>query len=330
MSSVSNLTAARALISALPREELQNLNKEIRQLIASAPKEKKEKKSKRPAAVGQLAWFAFMAHCRATLAERFTTCKSAPDYAVVCKAIRQEDEAAYTAFVEKFKAENSAPASDAEVSSDAPAPAAPPDAPALAAPAAPSDAPPAPATKAKLTPEEKEAAKLAKALEKEQKSAAKSAEKEQKSATKSAEKEQKAAAKSAEKAEKEAAKAAKAAEKAADKLQKSLEKQQKLAEKEAAKEAAKAAKLASKPAKAKPAAKKATPTAPISADATPALAEPQEDDMPKMTIAGTAYWHDESTNGLYSIDAAGGFGDWVGYFQPDNEEEPIRYTASPE
>jgi len=308
MSSVSNLTAVRALISALPRKELQALDKEIRGLIEASPKKT------RVAAVGQKAWFAFMRHCRDTMADRFTACKSAPDYAVVCKAIRQEDEAVYTAFVEKFKAENSAPPSEAEVS-----------------PAPPSEAsvPVAkPSAKAKLSAEEKEVAKVAKALEKEQKAVAKSAEKEAKSATKSAEKEQKAA-------DKEAAKAAKAAEKAADKLQKALEKQQKLADKEAAKEAAKAAKLAAKPAKAKPAkakpaAKKATATAPISAEATPAPAEAEEDAMPKITIAGTAYWHDESTNGLYSIDAAGGFGDWVGYYQPDNEEEPIRYTATPE
>lgn len=302
------MTAALALISGLPREDLQNLNKEIRTLITTAPK------AKRTAAVGQKAWFAFMRHCRDTMADRFTACKSAPDYAVVCKAIRQEDEAVYTAFVEKFKAENSTPASDAEVSSAPPSE------------AEVSSAKPATKAVAKAKgAEEKEAAKVAKALEKEQKAVAKSAEKEAKSATKSAEKEQKAA-------EKEAAKAAKAAEKAADKLQKALEKQQKLADKEAAKEAAKAAKLAAKakPAKAKPTAKKATATAPISADATPAPAEAEEDAMPKITIAGTAYWHDESTNGLYSIDAAGGFGDWVGYFQPDNEEEPIRLTASPE
>ena len=205
------MTAALALISGLPREDLQNLTKEIRTLITTAPK------VKRTAAVGQKAWFAFMRHCRDTMADRFTACKSAPDYAVVCKAIRQEDEAVYTAFVEKFKAENSAPPSEAEVS---PAP-----------PSVPVAAP-----------------KPAKA----------------------------------------------------------------------------------KPAKAKPAAKKATATAPISAEATPAPAEAEEDAMPKITIAGTAYWHDESTNGLYSIDAAGGFGDWVGYYQPDNEEEPIRYTATPE
>ena len=304
MSSAS-MTAALALISGLPREDLQNLTKEIRTLITTAPK------AKRTAAVGQKAWFAFMRHCRDTMADRFTACKSAPDYAVVCKVIRQEDEAVYTAFVEKFKAENSAPPSEAEVS-----PAPPPEA---SVPVA------KPSAKAKLSAEEKEVAKVAKALEKEQKAVAKSAEKEAKSATKSAEKEQKAA-------EKEAAKAAKAAEKAADKLQKALEKQQKLADKEAAKEAAKAAKLAAKakPAKAKPAAKKATATTPISAEATPAPAEAEEDAMPKITIAGTAYWHDESTNGLYSIDAAGGFGDWVGYYQPDNEEEPIRYTATPE
>ena len=300
------MTAALALISALPRKELQNLTKEIRTLIKASPKKTGAPGPPNP-------WFAFMHHCRETMPERFTTCKSGPDYAVVCAAIREEDKAAHTAFVEKFKAENSAPPSEAEVS-----------------PAPPSEAsvPVAkPSANAKLGAEEKEAAKVAKSAEKGQKAAAKSAEKEQKAAAKSAEKEQKAAAKSA---EKEAAKAAKAAEKAADKLQKALEKQQKLADKEAAKEAAKAAKLAAKRAKAKPAAKKATATAPISAEATPAPAEAEEDAMPNITIAGTAYWHDESTNGLYSIDAAGGFGDWVGYYQPDNEEEPIRYTATPE
>ena len=294
------MTAALALISGLPREDLQNLTKEIRTLITTAPK------VKRTAAVGQKAWFAFMRHCRDTMADRFTACKSAPDYAVVCKAIRQEDEAVYTAFVEKFKAENSAPPSEAEVSPAPPSVASVPVA--------------KPSAKAKLSAEEKEAAKVAKALEKEQKAVAKSAEKEAKSATKSAEKEQKAA-------DKEAAKVAKAAEKAADKLQKALEKQQKLADKEAAKEAAKAAKQAAKPTKAKPA--KAKPAAPISAEATPAPAEPEEDVMPKITIGCVTYFHDESSNGLYGIDAAtNGLSHWVGFFQPDNEAEPIRYTAS--
>ena len=298
MSSVSNMTAVRTLISGLPREELQNLTKEIRTLIEASPK------VKRVAALGQKAWFAFMRHCRDTMADRFTACKSAPDYAVVCKAIRQEDEAVYTAFVEKFKAENSAVPSEAEVSSAPPSE------------AEVSSAKPAAKAVAKAKgAEEKEAAKVAKALEKQQKAANKSAEKEQKSATKSAEKEQKSA-------DKEAAKLQKAADKEAAKLQKAADKEVAKLQKAADKEAAKVAKLAGKPPKAKPAAKKA--------EATPAPAEAEEDDMPKMTIAGTAYWHDESTNGLYSIDAAGGFGGWVGYYQPDNEEEPIRYTATPE
>ena len=280
MSSVSNLTAVRALISALPRKELQALHKEIRGLIEASPKKT------RVAAVGQKAWFAFMRHCRDTMADRFTEGMKAPEMAVVCKAIREEDEAAYTAFVEKFKAENPAPS----------------------VPAAPA------------SPVAKPVAK-AKSAEKEQKAAAKSAEKEQKAAAKSAEKEQKAAAKSA---EKEAAKLAKAAEKE----QKALEKQQKLADKEAEKAAAKAAKKAAKPTKAKPT-KAAKATAPIKAEATPAPAEPEEDVMPKITIGAVTYFHDESTNGLYGIDeATNGFSHWVGYYQPDNEAQPIRYTAS--
>lgn len=303
MSSVP-MTAARALLSALPREELKKMTKEIREMITNAPK---EEKVKRPAAVGQRAWFAFMAHCRATMTERFTTCKTAPEYAVVCGEIRKEDEAVYKAFVEKFKAENSSAPSDA------------PSAPATAAPKV------KPAAKAKSA-EEKEAAKLAKELEKEQKAAAKSAEKEQKAAAKSAEKEQKAATKSAEKAaKKEAARLAKEGAHLAKEAAKEAAKQQKAAEKEAAKQAKLAAKLA-KPTKAKA---KATATAPISADATPAPAEPEEDVMPKLTIAGVTYFHDESSNGLYGIDAAtNGLSHWVGFFQPDNEAEPIRYTAS--
>ena len=297
MSSVT-MTAARTLLSALPREELKKMTKEIREMITNAPK---EEKVKRPAAVGQRAWFAFMAHCRATMTERFTTCKTAPEYAVVCGEIRKEDDAVYKAFVEKFKAENSAAPSDA------------PSAPAADAPKV------KPAAKAKSA-EEKEAAKLAKELEKEQKAAAKSAEKE----AKSAEKEQKAATKSAEKAaKKEAARLAKEGAHLAKEAAKEAAKQQKAAEKEAAK----LAKAAAKPAK--PTKAKAKATAPISAEATPAPAEPEEDVMPKLTIAGVTYFHDESSNGLYGIDAAtNGLSHWVGFFQPDNEAEPIRYTAS--
>lgn len=54
----------------------------------------------------------------------------------------------------------------------------------------------------------------------------------------------------------------------------------------------------------------------------------EEPPMPKKEIEGTEYWFDPDTNGLYTI-VDGGFGAWVGYFQPDNEEEPIRFTESP-
>ena len=245
MSSVSNLTELRALLSALPREELKTLNKEIREMITNAPKEKKEKKAKRPAAVGQKAWLAFVAQCRATLPERFTAGMKAPEMAVVCKAIRQEDEAVYTAFVEKFKADNtpekspdnSAPASDVS-DSEGPAEEAPSDeAPAEEVPSdeAPADEAPVSATKpakrVRLTPEQKAAKEATQSAEKEAKKAEKARAKEAKEAEEKAAKE----AKEAKKAEKDALKAKEAEEKAA---------------KKAAREAAKAAKDAAKAIKA--------------------------------------------------------------------------------
>jgi hypothetical protein len=241
MSSVSNLTELRTLLSALPREELKTLNKEIREMITNAPKEKKEKKAKRPAAVGQKAWFAFMAQCRATLPERFTTCKTAPEYAVVCGEIRKEDEAVYKAFVEKFKADNtpekspdnSAPASDAsdsEAHTEAPTEQAPSD----EAPISDAEAPVSatkPAKRVRLTPEQKAAKEATQSAEKEAKKAEKARAKEAKEAEEKAAKE----AKEAKKAEKDALKAKEAEEKAA---------------KKAAREAAKAAKDAAKAIKA--------------------------------------------------------------------------------
>jgi len=242
MSSVSNLTELRTLLSALPREELKTLNKEIREMITNAPKEKKEKKAKRPAAVGQKAWFAFMAQCRATLPERFTAGMKAPEMAVVCKAIRQEDEAVYTAFVEKFKADNtpekspdnSAPASDVS-DSEGPSEEAPAEeAPAEEAPISDAEAPVSatkPAKRVRLTPEQKAAKEATESAEKE----AKKAEKARAKAAKEAKEAEEKAAKEAKTAEKEAAKAKEAEEKEA---------------KKAAREAAKAAKDAAKATKA--------------------------------------------------------------------------------
>jgi hypothetical protein len=227
MSSVSNLTELRTLLSALPRQELKSLNKEIRDMIANAPKEKKEKKAKRPAAVGTKAWFAFVAHCRATLAERFTAGMKAPEMAVVCKAIRQEDEAAYTAFVEKFKADNtpekspdnSAPASDVSDS----------EAPSEEAPV--SDAQASSATKpvkrVRLSPEAKAAKEATESAEKEAKKAEKAQAKAAKEAKQAEEKEAKALAKAEAKAAKEAAQAEEKEAKAQAKAAKSAEKEAK-------------------------------------------------------------------------------------------------------
>jgi hypothetical protein len=205
MSSVSNLTAVRALISALPRKELQALHKEIRGLIEASPKKT------RVAAVGQKAWFAFMRHCRDTMADRFTEGMKAPEMAVVCKTIREEDEAAYTAFVEKFKAENSAPASDAEeavASSEA-----------EAAPLSEPEDSPKPVKRARLSPEAKAAKVAAEAEEKAAKKDEKARLKAAKELKEAEEKEAKALAKAEAKAEAKAAKEALAAQEKAAKAE---------------------------------------------------------------------------------------------------------------
>lgn len=217
MSSVSNLTAVRTLISALPRKELQALDKEIRGLIEASPKKT------RVAAVGQKAWFAFMRHCRDTLAERFTAGMKAPEMAVVCKAIREEDEAAYTAFVVKFKAENSAPTSDAEASSSEEA--------AVAAPLSDAEASSSSATKpvkrVRLSPEAKGAKEAAEAEEKAAKKEEKARLKAAKEVAEAEEKAQKAFLKAEAKATKDALAAQEKATKAAARAAKSAEKKAK-------------------------------------------------------------------------------------------------------
>ena len=53
--------------------------------------------------------------------------------------------------------------------------------------------------------------------------------------------------------------------------------------------------------------------------------------MPQIEIDGISYWHDPASNGLW--EATGetiedGTGSWIGYYQPGNEEEPIRFTEA--
>jgi len=54
--------------------------------------------------------------------------------------------------------------------------------------------------------------------------------------------------------------------------------------------------------------------------------------MPQKEIDGTTYWHDPETNGLFEVTGEtiiDGTGAFIGYFQPDDEEEPIRFTDAP-
>jgi DNA polymerase III gamma/tau subunit len=280
-----SIASLSATISTFSQQDLKKLNKEIHALMKASPKDKRLNP-----------WFAFMAHCRDTMPERFVNCKGGPARAVVCSEIRKEDEVAYTTFAKKFNAENSASASDSDSS-------------------------------AKVLVENESVKSATNSAEKEAKPTAKSAEKEAKAAAKSAEKEAKAAAKSA---EKQAKAEAKTAEKEAKAAAKTAEKQAKAAAKTAEKQAKAARRVIKSSTNGVNSTKKQTPVDSVSTSATPGIQEDfQEDVMPKITINGTAYWHDESSNGLYGIDlSTNGISHWVGFFQPHNEAEPIRYTAS--
>lgn len=63
-----------------------------------------------------------------------------------------------------------------------------------------------------------------------------------------------------------------------------------------------------------------------------AAAVVKEDDgsLGRITIDGKDYHRDTTMNGLWKVAEDGeGFGAWVGYYQPGNEEEPIRFTETP-
>lgn len=96
---------------------------------------------------------------------------------------------------------------------------------------------------------------------------------------------------------------------------------QKIAELKAAKAAA-----APAPAPAKKEVKKAAPAKKAPAKKV-AKDEEEIQPMPVITIGGVDYWHAEDTNGLWlkKDDEAFAGDNWVGYYQP-GEEEPIRKT----
>jgi hypothetical protein len=255
-----------------------------------------EEKPKRKAALGNLAWAAYRKHIKETRPEAFTP--GLKD-TTVSKLIRAEDPEAYTAWIEAWKEEHKNDAADsASVASDLGS-----QADVETASVTESVAPAAVAAK----PVAKPVAIAAKPVAVAAKPAATKAEKE------------------AAKAEKEAAKATKDAEKAAAKAEKDAAK----AEKEAAKATKDAEKAAAKEAKAtKPKAEKAEKAEKKPVKVAKAAEQPT---MGQKEIDGVFYWFDPETNGLWDVigeTVADGTGAWKGYFQPGNDDEPIRETGN--
>ena len=71
---------------------------------------------------------------------------------------------------------------------------------------------------------------------------------------------------------------------------------------------------------------------PVKAVAKPKAAAKEEEakQLPVLTLEEVDYWHDEETQGLWRKEGEtfGAETVWVGYYQPGNDEEPIRYTES--
>ncbi len=104
----------------------------------------------------------------------------------------------------------------------------------------------------------------------------------------------------------------------------------KAAAKPAAKPAVKAAEpkaaAAAKPAKAE---KPAAAAKPAPKAVKKAVKKVEEATMPQKEVDGVSYWHDPDSNGLWEVTGptvADGTGSWIGYFQPGDEAEPIRFT----
>lgn len=251
MSTDSSFDQALSLVTEFSFSDKLRFNSELASLlkkegktgaVGKAVKKAKSKdsegKPKRKAAPGTLAWMAFVKHCKATMAERFTETTKETERLSICKAIRAEDSASYETFINDFKA-NYSPAEEEVV-----------EAPAAAA--------------------------------------------------------------------KAAAPAAKTASASATSVASATPK--KVAPKKTAETPATPPKTEAK-----------VPSAPKKAPKKVAKVEAKtEPVMPQMEIDGENYFHDRSNNGLWKVEEGDSFGAWVGYYQPENAEEPIRYTESME
>ena len=216
-----------------------------------------EAKPKRKAALGTLAWMAYVKHIKETQPELLKDHTKEAEKLTIIKGIRAEDTEGYNSFVTAWKEEHKDDASEAEPEAED-------DSASVAS--APAPAPEAKAPKT-ITPAEKIAA----------------------------------------------IRAAAAAKKATGGG------------------GAEAAKAAPEPAKAKatPAKKPAAP-APGAPKKAVKAAKKEEMSWPVLELEGVEYWHDPGSNFLWlktGDDTLTGLGEEVGYFQPDNAEEPIRAAA---
>ena len=217
----------------------------------AAKKDKKVKDEdapKRTMSNGAKAWVAFVKDCKEKMPERFEGLARPDAKMTVCKAIKEEDPAAYEAFKDKFIADSKGVVVEAKTE------------------------PPALSKAEKIAKFNEQAKKKAPAT-----SAAASPT---------------AASPPAVTPPKKGAKAEKPEAPAAPK------------------KVVKAKKEAEKPKKKE------------------AKEESEELPMPVKEIDGERYFTDIETNGLWKIENEKEMGAWVGFYQPGNEDEPIRYTDS--
>ena len=227
-----------------------------------------EAKPKRKAALGTLAWMAYVKHIKTTQPDALDGLTKEAEKLGIIKGIRAEDPEGYNAFVAAWKEEHKDDASASEAASEAEAEAE--DEAEDESAAAPAAAPAAAAAPKALSPSEKIAAM----------------------------------------------RAAKAATPAAAKG--------------GAGSAAAAAAPKATPTKAAKAEAKAPGAPKKEVKKAAAAAKKEELKMPVVTIDGADYWHDPESNGLWEKtgDVEDGSGPWIGYWQPDDAENPIRFTEN--
>lgn len=89
-----------------------------------------------------------------------------------------------------------------------------------------------------------------------------------------------------------------------------------------------AAALAASPAAPTPA-KQVKKAVKAPASAKPKAKEEDVKQLPLLTLEDIVYWHEPETQGLWRKETDHFCGEnWTGYYQPGNDEEPIRYTDS--